>query len=54
MAFKAPEKLNGQYLHDQVRAECDRVARDPHGDITFTVGRHMLQNIYNRDQMGSP
>jgi hypothetical protein len=38
MAFKAPEKLNGQYLHDQVRAECDRVARDPHGDYHFHRG----------------
>ena len=26
----------------------------PMATITFTVGRHMLQNIYNRDQMGSP
>jgi arsenite methyltransferase len=38
MAFTAPENFNGQYLRDQVRAEYDRVANDPHGDYHFHRG----------------
>jgi arsenite methyltransferase len=38
MAFTAPENFNGQYLRDQVRAEYDRVARDPLGDYHFHRG----------------
>jgi arsenite methyltransferase len=38
MAFTAPEDFNGQYLRDQVRAEYDRVARDPHGEFHFHRG----------------
>jgi arsenite methyltransferase len=38
MAFTAPENFNGQYLRDQVRAEYDRVARNPDGDYHFHRG----------------
>jgi len=38
MAFTAPENFNGQYLRDQVRAEYDRVAREPHGEFHFHRG----------------
>jgi len=38
MAFTAPENFNGQYLRDQVRAEYERVAREPHGDYHFHRG----------------
>jgi arsenite methyltransferase len=38
MAFTAPENFNGQYLRDQVRAEYERVARDPHGEFHFHRG----------------
>lgn len=38
MALTAPVNFNGQYLRDQVRAEYDRVARDPYGDYHFHRG----------------
>ena len=38
MAFTAPDNFNGQYLRDQVQAEYDRVARNPHGDYHFHRG----------------
>lgn len=38
MAFIAPENFNGEYLREQVRAEYDRVAREPEGEYHFHRG----------------
>ncbi|UCH52848.1 MAG: methyltransferase domain-containing protein [Pseudomonadota bacterium] len=38
MALTAPENFNGEYLREQVRAEYDRVARDPNGTYHFHRG----------------
>lgn len=38
MAFTAPKNFKGDYLREQVRAEYDRVAREPEGDYHFHRG----------------
>jgi len=38
MALTAPDQFDTAYLRDQVRAEYDRVAREPHGEFHFHRG----------------
>jgi arsenite methyltransferase len=49
MALTAPENFNGQYLRDQVRAEYDRVARDPYGDYHFHRGPEYAHTMLQYD-----
>jgi arsenite methyltransferase len=53
MAFTAPDNFNGNYLREQVRAEYDRVAREPEGDYHFHRGPEYAANYlrYDADEL---
>jgi SAM-dependent methyltransferase len=49
MALTAPENFNGQYLRDQVRAEYERVAENPHDDYHFNRGPEYAHTLLQYD-----
>jgi len=49
MALTAPENFNGSYLREQVRAEYERVARNPYGEYHFHRGPVYAQRYLQYD-----
>jgi len=50
MALTAPEKFDTEYLREQVRAEYDRVAREPHGEFHFHRGPQYAATFLGYDE----
>ena len=55
MALTAPTNFDGEYLREQVRAEYDRVARDPSGEFHFHRGPEYARVFlsYDADELAA-